>query len=139
MATTLNLNAFFGPAISGSKPIVWDGDLSLGFSWLCRRPGSKPTVWDGDLGRRTSALLRSCVPSPQCGMATGKIMCLNSSIGKSSKPTVWDGDYPWCRKRENTCRVPSPLGGMVTFQQKLNQGLGQVVSSPRCGMVTYTA
>ena len=78
--------------------------------------GSKPTVWDGDMSRRAWSLTTSLnAPSPPCGMATiksgidphlpygavlsppcGMVTCDTSlrycALYHCSKPTVWDGD-----------------------------------------------
>ena len=73
-------------------------------------------MWDGDLQALLLLLFfQECVPSPPCGMVTGK----------------------WVEILSLFHRVPSPPCGMVTFGSFFLPGsLLVFVPSPPCGMVT---
>ncbi len=98
MATFVQRISWPPENVLGSKPTVWDGDLTLG-SLPCpmfKGLGSKPTVWDGDIHFVLPLLdTGKYVLSPPCGMVT--VFSVSIQIFPiRSKPTVWDGDlvYP---------------------------------------------
>ena len=101
--------------------------------------GSKPTVWDGDI---SSPLRRSWmsmpVLSPPCGMETCVGGPHSRGVLQRSKPTVWDGDVSphFWNLGWGEGSKPTVWDGDQGVPRSASCQTGGLVLSPPCGMET---